>query len=64
MTTPASSWPTIDGARSRPARSVQVDDQPTSVGTNPDAWISTMASLIAADGSGRSTSVIPAAPAA
>src|SRR5689334_9417532 len=54
----------IDGVRSRPARSVQVEDHPTSVGTNPDAWISTMTSLIAGSGSGRSTNVIPAAPAA
>src|SRR3954452_24788142 len=64
LTTPASSCPGIDGLRSRSRRSVQVEGHAISVGTNPDAWISTMTSLIAAGGSGRSTSVIPAVPAA
>src|SRR4051794_4361310 len=64
LTTPASSCPGIDGRRSRSRRSVQVEGHAVSVGTNPDAWISTMTSLIAAGGSGRSTSVIPAGPEA
>src|SRR6185437_16206331 len=64
VTTPASSCPGIDGVRSRSRRSVQVEGQAVSVGTNPDAWISTTTSLIAACGSGRSTSFIPAVPAA
>src|SRR3954452_925352 len=64
LTTPASSCPRIDGARSRPARSVQVEGHAVSVGTNPDAWTSTMTSFIAAGGSGRSISVMPAVPAA
>src|SRR5207253_2310224 len=38
-TTPASSWPGIDGVRSRSRRSVQVEGHAISVGTNPDAWI-------------------------
>ena len=37
LTTPASSCPGVDGVRSRPARSVQVEGQAISVGTNPDA---------------------------
>src|SRR6201997_2143215 len=64
VTTPASSWPGIDGVRSRSRRSVQVEGHAISVGTNPDACTSTTTSLIAAGGSGRSTSVIPAVPAA
>src|SRR3954454_8202236 len=64
LTTPASSCPGVDGVRSRPRRSVHVEGQAISVGTNPDAWTRTMTSLIAAGGSGRSTSVIPANPAA
>src|SRR3954447_1628000 len=64
LTTPASSCPGIDGVRSRSARSVQVEGHPSSVETNPDAWTSTMTSFIAAGGSGRSASVIPAVPAA
>jgi adenylate cyclase len=37
VTTPASSWPGIDGVRSRSRRSVQVEGHSISVGTNPDA---------------------------
>src|SRR5215470_1245135 len=64
VTTPASSCPGIDGVRSRPRRSVQVEGHVSSVGTNPDAWTRTTTSFIAACGSGRSTSFIPAVPAA
>src|SRR6478672_13797390 len=64
VTNPASSCPGIDGVRSRPRRSVQVEGHASSVGTNPDAWTLTTTSFIAACGSGRSTSFIPAVPAA
>src|SRR4051794_581169 len=53
----------MDGVRSRPARSVQVEGHSSSVATHPDACTSTTASLIAATGYGRSARVMPAVPA-
>src|SRR5512135_3410013 len=49
--------------RDPPARAVRVECRPPSVGTNPDAGISTMTSLIAAGGSGRCPNVMPDTPA-
>src|SRR5215469_6038555 len=36
MTTPASSWPGIEGVRSRPRRSIQVEGHDSSSPVNPD----------------------------
>src|SRR5689334_11896657 len=54
----------IASTRSRPERSTHVEGHSHSAGTKPDARTSTTTSLIAGVGSGRSASVIPAAPAA